>query len=496
MSLGIAVVLVWLLFHVLAQVLLASRLQTQRDLERSTMSQLADTLTSEQDDAWAIYNPPTDVLGAPNGDGHEIDFFARDGKQQPYFWSYTYDARTKTLVRYRFGSPGGVPVKDVTYRGITKFSSHTYPLTALQDPGTPVYSTLYKSATLHDGIVHFYPRMPWIAGGNTIAYVHVEGATSKQNLQLVTQTAPSGFIVVLSYTPSPSPQPSAFKTWPANLALGASGANIGTSGAGPCYAYGYTPSGAVDTSLPASVSQALGVYVNAGGCEVNSLGQALTQAVAVAYEPSGNTATFNIQSTSCPKNTAGAWATNNMGVRYAYLNVTGQSAGSCNVTLTDGLSLQAPLLDAGLVDVNVLSCAPVAAPNGFSYCIWYGQDASGCAIGSLCGASWYQGTSWYYNVPTAAAPTEDCSQDWQTGYCTWSQNGATAFCSQQTMSSSATPPSGGWPMAVISSSAGFTCAPRYTSSPPAQPFTYIPCQGTALQCHPPNPKPTGNPRAN
>src|SRR5581483_6591004 len=61
-SVAVAVLLAWLLFHVLTQALLTSRLQSARDSEQSTVNQLVDNLTTEEDDAWAIFVPPNDVL--------------------------------------------------------------------------------------------------------------------------------------------------------------------------------------------------------------------------------------------------------------------------------------------------------------------------------------------------------------------------------------------------------------------------------------------------
>ena len=205
------------------------RLQSARDREQSTIVQLTGDLTSEEDDAWAIYVPPADVAGKSNSDGHEVDFFARDGKQLPYFWAYTYDSGSHTVRRYRFGSPGGAAALDESYAGIDAFSARTYPVTALQDASTPVYSSLYEGASLRSGIVHFYPGMPWIAGGNNITSVQFAGATMRRDLQLVTQTAPSGFTVVLNYTPSPSPTPGALQAWPAYVELPIGGQALQTA---------------------------------------------------------------------------------------------------------------------------------------------------------------------------------------------------------------------------------------------------------------------------
>jgi hypothetical protein len=57
-----------------------------------------------------------------------------------------------------------------------------------------------------------YADRPWIAGGNQITYVRIETMQSARILELSTQTAPSGFTVVLLYTPSPSPSPAPIVT--------------------------------------------------------------------------------------------------------------------------------------------------------------------------------------------------------------------------------------------------------------------------------------------
>ena len=177
----------------------------QRNADAASAGELVDRWRIEEDSAWAIFTPPSDVRGSSNADGHELDFFTRDGKNRSYFWSYTYDAASQTLTRYLYASPGAAPLKDETYAGVTAFTARTYPVTALQDSSTPVYSALYANATLQPGAVRFYPAIaPWIAGGNQITYVRIETASQLREMQLSTQTAPSGFTIVLSYTPAPA----------------------------------------------------------------------------------------------------------------------------------------------------------------------------------------------------------------------------------------------------------------------------------------------------
>ncbi len=159
-------------------------------------------------------HPSTDVDGLPNDDGHELDFFTRDGANQSYFWAYNYDAASKTLTRYLYSQPGGTAVFDEAYTGITKFYAHTYPVTALQDKSSKIYCPLYDNAQLVPGAVRFYgPSHPDIAGGNQITYVRLEAPTNVEDMQLTTATAPSGFTVVLQYTPNPSPSASPTPRW-------------------------------------------------------------------------------------------------------------------------------------------------------------------------------------------------------------------------------------------------------------------------------------------
>lgn len=176
---------------------LAERQSSDNELEG-----LAARLESEEDSAWAIFTPPSD--------GHELDFFVRDARSRAHFWAYRYDAVSQTLQRLAYASPGGTAVRDgPPLTGITAFLAQTYPITALGDSASPVYSNLYANAALTPAAMRFgFTGHPEIAGGNQITYVRVATKYSVRELQLSTQTAPSGFTVVLRYTPAPSPAPS------------------------------------------------------------------------------------------------------------------------------------------------------------------------------------------------------------------------------------------------------------------------------------------------
>jgi|GEM_PF-1741928 len=230
---GIAVVLGYFLLRATASVLHWSTIQAQRNVEHAAIGELVDRWRADEDSAWAIFTPNADVNGVSNSDGHEVDFFNRDAKYQSYFWAYNYNAQGQTLTRYLYSAPGAAPVVDTTYSGITRFYAHTYPVNALQDPSSKIYSPLYNAATLQPGAVRFYGAgNPLIAGGNQITYVRVEGPTLVREMQLSTQTAPSGFTVVLSYTPAPTPTTAAaasLQAWPQFIELPMQGAALQTS---------------------------------------------------------------------------------------------------------------------------------------------------------------------------------------------------------------------------------------------------------------------------
>lgn len=179
----------------------------EREGSEASLSALTDRMQAEEDSAWAIFTPPRDVYGKSNSDGHELDFFMRDAQNRAHFWAYCYDQNGRSLQRLVYSAPGASAISDgAPARGISAFFARTYPVTALADSSSPVYSSLYQNATLHAAAVRFgFADQPWIAGGNQITYVRFETHQSARALQLSTQTAPSGFTIALRYTPSPGP---------------------------------------------------------------------------------------------------------------------------------------------------------------------------------------------------------------------------------------------------------------------------------------------------
>ncbi|HEX5273885.1 MAG TPA: type II secretion system protein [Candidatus Rubrimentiphilum sp.] len=191
-----------------AQVLRWNALFAQQRTAETAIESLADRLEAEEDSAWAIFTPPLDAYGSSNADGHEVDFFFRDAQNRAHFIAYCYDKANRRIQRLLYAKPGGMPVADgAPVSGVGGFFARTYPVTALQDPGSLVYTELYRSAELHAAEVHFDRTQPWLAGGNQITYVRLTSAHVARELQLSTQTAPSGFTIVLRYTPAPSASP-------------------------------------------------------------------------------------------------------------------------------------------------------------------------------------------------------------------------------------------------------------------------------------------------
>ncbi len=179
----------------------------RRTAESATGS-LAERLEAEEDSAWAIFTPPNDAYGSPNADGHELDFFLRDAQNRAHFWAYCYDKAKHSVQRLLYARSGEPAIADgAPLAGIDDFFAGMYPVSALQDSGSLIYSALYDGATLHPAEVRFDAAQPWIAGGNQITYVRIRAGLSACELQLSTQTAPSGFTIVLRYTPPPAGTP-------------------------------------------------------------------------------------------------------------------------------------------------------------------------------------------------------------------------------------------------------------------------------------------------
>ncbi len=207
-AVAVVTVIVFFVLSAIAQALRWNASLAQHRVVEAAFGSLADRLEAEEDSAWAIFTPPLDTSGGSNADGHEVDFYFRDAQNRAHFIAYSYDKTAHSVQRLLYAKPESPPVPDgPPFSGVDEFFARTYPVTALQDPASLVYSGLYRSAALHPAVVRFDPMRPWLAGGNQITYVHIVSANTTREFQLSTQTAPSGFTVVLRYTPAPSNSP-------------------------------------------------------------------------------------------------------------------------------------------------------------------------------------------------------------------------------------------------------------------------------------------------
>ena len=143
-----------------------------RNREQTALDELTAHWQAEADRAWAI-----------TGLGNQLQFYRRDGFVQTHISTYA--------------SP---------ITGAGTFSAQTYPITSLQDPNSPIYDPLYLGAQLLPSAVAFAAGA---RGGNAITAVTLSSEHYTHTLLLTTRTAPSGFTIVLRYTPAPSPTPQA-----------------------------------------------------------------------------------------------------------------------------------------------------------------------------------------------------------------------------------------------------------------------------------------------
>lgn len=143
---------------------------TARTREQTALDELIARWQAEADTAWAI-----------SAQGNQLQFYRRDALGAPQSSTYV--------------SP---------IAGVARFSAQTYPITALQDPNSPIYNPLYAGPALVPVAVEFAPG---VLGGNAVTAVTLTSDHYSRTVLLLTRTAPSGFTIVLRYTPAPSPTP-------------------------------------------------------------------------------------------------------------------------------------------------------------------------------------------------------------------------------------------------------------------------------------------------
>jgi prepilin-type N-terminal cleavage/methylation domain-containing protein len=164
---------------------------------QGALDRLEDRIDAEAAGSWSVFVPASDVLGEPNGDGHEFDIATEDALRRPSFRAYRYDASASRIDEYVYGTPGETPVAtgDITSR-VAAFSAINGSARALAGP-------LFANATILDADVPLQLGAPKAIGGNRLTALHIEIGRFERTMMLASATAPSSVTVVLRYTPGP-----------------------------------------------------------------------------------------------------------------------------------------------------------------------------------------------------------------------------------------------------------------------------------------------------
>jgi hypothetical protein len=170
---------------------------------QASLDRLLERWDTESATAWSVFAPATDIFGQSNADGHELDLATVDSRRRPSFRAYYYKAGTRQLVEYAYGSRGAPPVATGnTSESISAFEARTYPASALRDPASPFFDPLFATATIADAAVPLQLG-PDALGGNRLTRVHITADRLDRMEMLASETAPSGFTIVMTYTPAP-----------------------------------------------------------------------------------------------------------------------------------------------------------------------------------------------------------------------------------------------------------------------------------------------------
>ncbi|HVA38664.1 MAG TPA: hypothetical protein VNJ51_13740, partial [Candidatus Dormibacteraeota bacterium] len=157
---------------------------------------LSDRWQAEAASAFAVFIPASDVLGGANADGHEVDFFTRDGQDRPLFWAYRFDASLHVLQRYTYAAPGALAAPSgEPLSAVTSFAAATLRVDAFTEPIFAGHARAPVTERL---------GYPGVAGGNAVTELHLVTSDDAITADVLPGVAPSGFtIVVGTFTPAP-----------------------------------------------------------------------------------------------------------------------------------------------------------------------------------------------------------------------------------------------------------------------------------------------------
>ena len=198
---AIGATLGWVLLAIVHAVIFGAAHLDARVNARTAAYRLDDRLASDALGAWSIFVPSSDVLGASNADGHEIDFVTENGAHEQFWWAYSYDAATHAVTRYAY-APGASPSPGDTYESIDGFEARIYPVTDLANPASAIYDPLLAGARATP-VEFTYGWNAEATGGNHLVRVRVRGEGIDRTTLLSSGTAPSHFTAIVEYTPAP-----------------------------------------------------------------------------------------------------------------------------------------------------------------------------------------------------------------------------------------------------------------------------------------------------
>lgn len=249
-AVGIWIVLGGALLYAAQGVLATARQATAQQQAYLQLTHLIEVWNAESSSALAIFVPGQDVLGANNGDGHELDFYSRDASRVGHFWAYRWDPGTATLQRYTYGAPGDQPaLSDPPMGGIRAFHAYRRLASSL----APAFAGGYVP---RDVAVNF--GYPGVDGGNAIAAITIGDMRDTFMLELLPGTMTSGFSVVVStFTPAPT------ATTAAPVAPPPPTATPGPTLVSASYVFDYLSTGCVNDNCDTvlySVWSCIGIY--------------------------------------------------------------------------------------------------------------------------------------------------------------------------------------------------------------------------------------------
>ncbi len=198
---AVGTLLLWVLVRAGSTLIAAATALDARVVATRSLDRLADRLGSDSALAWSIFVPPSDLLGNANADGHEVDIESQDAQHARFRWAYLFAGGTQRVTLYA-DTTTGLRVADV-FSGITAFRAEVHPIGDLSDPRSTVFDPLLAGSGA-PAVAYDYGWSPSAAvGGNALARIVIAASGSARTLLLASATAPSGYHVVVEYTPGP-----------------------------------------------------------------------------------------------------------------------------------------------------------------------------------------------------------------------------------------------------------------------------------------------------